>query len=162
MNKSLLLLSIFLIFNACKKDDDQLPYVSSNNPIVEEELTHSSIFIEVDGFENLDGYLAIAIYNSEAQFDAETESYRDTIISGLSDNMSIMIDSIIPGIYAVSIFHDENQDGQLNVGVFNIPTEGFGFSNNPTIVFSKPTFNACKFIIEESQEIIIPITLKHL
>ncbi len=34
------------------------------------------------------------------------------------------------GSYAVSLFHDRNQDGVLNRGELGIPSEGFGFSNN--------------------------------
>ncbi|HEY2111819.1 MAG TPA: DUF2141 domain-containing protein, partial [Dongiaceae bacterium] len=37
-----------------------------------------------------------------------------------------------PGAYAVALFHDENADGHLNTSALGIPTEGAGFSNNPT------------------------------
>ncbi len=53
----LILLCLPLLFNSCKKDDGQEPYVEPSS------LT-TQILIEVDGFENLDGNLAIAINNS--------------------------------------------------------------------------------------------------
>jgi len=46
--------------------------------------------------------------------------------------------------------------------LFNIPQEGFGFSNNPSISFSQPDFNDCKFVIEEGQSVVIPVYLVYL
>ena len=73
MKKLLLLLTFPLIFNSCKKEDGQEPYVDISS------LT-TQILIEVYGLENLDGDLAIAINNNSEQFSSNTESYKDTII----------------------------------------------------------------------------------
>lgn len=34
------------------------------------------------------------------------------------------------GDYAVSVFHDENEDGKLDTTFFGVPEEGWGVSNN--------------------------------
>ena len=34
------------------------------------------------------------------------------------------------GIMAIVVYHDENNDGELNTGLFWRPKEGFAFSNN--------------------------------
>lgn len=44
-----------------------------------------------------------------------------------------------PGEYAVSIFHDEDKDRELDT-FLGIPREGFGFSRNPRIRFGAPSF----------------------
>ena len=149
----LILLCLPLLFNSCKKDDGQEPYVEPSS------LT-TQILIEVDGFENLDGNLAIAINNSSEQFSSNTESYKDTIIDAILHNITIVIEDVTPGTYAVSVFHDEDEDGELDLGgILGIPEEGFGFSNNPAIGFSQPDFNECKFLIEENQSVTVPISL---
>lgn len=43
------------------------------------------------------------------------------------------------GIYAVSVFHDFNNNGKLDTFV-GIPREGYGFSNNPPFRPRAPTF----------------------
>lgn len=48
-----------------------------------------------------------------------------------------------PGSYAVALFHDENDNGRLDKR-FGIPTEGFGFSNNPHLWFGPPSFKAAR------------------
>ena len=49
--------------------------------------------------------------------------------------------TVAPGVYAVSVFHDEDRDRQLDT-FLGIPREGFGFSRNPTVRFGAPRFNA--------------------
>ena len=49
------------------------------------------------------------------------------------------------GQYAVVIHHDENDDDVFQRGIFGVPLEGYGFSNNVRPVLSAPSFAACSF-----------------
>ncbi len=49
-----------------------------------------------------------------------------------------------PGQYALAVLHDENGNGKLDTWV-GIPREGFGFSENPKILFGPPRFNQVRF-----------------
>ena len=50
------------------------------------------------------------------------------------------------GEYAVALFHDENDNGRLD-RMAGIPTEGVGFSNNPSLLFGPPRFTAARFAV---------------
>ena len=79
--------------------------------------------------------------------------------------MEVNINDIDPGEYVISVFHDVDENGELNLSSFlgfDIPQEGFGFSNNPSIGLSQPTFDDCKFTIIEYETLIVPITLNYL
>jgi uncharacterized protein (DUF2141 family) len=45
-----------------------------------------------------------------------------------------------PGRYAAVVIHDENSNMKLDRNFLGIPKEGFGFSNNPRVVFAAPSF----------------------
>jgi uncharacterized protein (DUF2141 family) len=45
-----------------------------------------------------------------------------------------------PGSYAVALYHDANDDGRMDRGVFGVPTEGYGFSRNVGGGLSAPSF----------------------
>ena len=158
MKRSFLILLCFsVLFHSCKKDDGHQPY------LINDPSQNTQFLLEVSGFENTHGNLAISISKTSTQFDSETLSYRDSVLDVTSANMSITINNISAGTYAVSVFHDENKNSTLDVGgVFGIPQEGFGFSNNPNIGFSKPAFNDCKFDIEDGQTLAVPIALVYL
>lgn len=74
----------------------------------------------------------------------------DTAVSdsAVSDTtISVTFESLPLGTYAVSVFHDENEDGQINQGGFGIPLEGFGFSQNPSITTRAPEFSETAIIV---------------
>lgn len=54
-------------------------------------------------------------------------------------------EDIPPGTYALVVIHDENMNGKLDRNVLGIPTEGYGFSNDPKSVFHAPSFSAASF-----------------
>jgi uncharacterized protein (DUF2141 family) len=52
-----------------------------------------------------------------------------------------------PGYYAVALFHDENDNHHLDTNALGIPTEGYGFSNNPTLYFGPPDLSRVRFSV---------------
>jgi uncharacterized protein (DUF2141 family) len=58
------------------------------------------------------------------------------------------------GMYAVSVFHDENSDKQVNSNFIGIPTEGIGVSNNVKGHFGPPKFDDAKFDFNQAGETI--------
>ncbi|MBE9191359.1 DUF2141 domain-containing protein [Gloeocapsopsis crepidinum LEGE 06123] len=53
-----------------------------------------------------------------------------------------------PGSYAVTVFHDENNDQKLNTNFLGIPREGFAISNNPPVKIGAPKFSNASFSVE--------------
>lgn len=47
-----------------------------------------------------------------------------------------------PGTYAVAFYHDQDDDGVLDRGMFSVPTEGYGFSRNVGGGLSAPSFQS--------------------
>ena len=60
------------------------------------------------------------------------------------------------GEYAVTIFHDKNEDEKLNTNFIGIPKEPYGFSNNPMAMFGPPSYEKCLFTVDKD----VTITVK--
>lgn len=58
----------------------------------------------------------------------------------------IHIDGLPSGEYALALIHDANSNGKLDTFA-GIPTEGIGFSRNPSLGFGPPKFAAAQFAI---------------
>jgi uncharacterized protein (DUF2141 family) len=58
------------------------------------------------------------------------------------------------GKYAISIFHDTNEDGELSTNFIGIPKEPYGFSNNPKAKFGPPSFEQSLFEFVEDGQVI--------
>lgn len=47
------------------------------------------------------------------------------------------------GNYAITVFHDEDEDGLIRKNKLGYPIDDFGFSNNPSLLFGVPSFSKC-------------------
>ena len=154
-----------IICVSCNKDTDfgQQPYESQESEEIDSLTT--SIRLEVDGFESQEGDLAIAIFNNKKDFESNSTAFKDSTLSIDSNIMEVNINNMDAGEYVISVFHDADENGELTLNsIFGIdfPQEGFGFSNNPSIGFSQPSYDDCKFTISKDETIIVPITLNYL
>ena len=58
-----------------------------------------------------------------------------------------------PGHYAIAIYLDEDSSGPINRGgLFGIPTEAVGFSNNPTILFGPPSLRSVLIDVQRANQ----------
>jgi uncharacterized protein (DUF2141 family) len=62
-----------------------------------------------------------------------------------------------PGPYAVVVFQDENQNGQIDHNLLGMPSEPLGFSNGfkPGLLAGMPTFEKLRFELPKSAAIAI-------
>ncbi len=52
-----------------------------------------------------------------------------------------------PGTYGLALYHDANANGKIDRNGLGIPKEGFGFSNNPRILFSAPKLKSVRLAV---------------
>ena len=66
--------------------------------------------------------------------------------------------SLEDGVYAVAVFHDENENGKLDMKkiiFIDAPAEGFGFSNSPKLMKGAPDFEDCAFEVDGEADLVI-------
>ena len=56
-----------------------------------------------------------------------------------------VIENLAFGKYAISAYHDANSNAELDTGLFGIPTEDYGFSNNARASFGAPDYADAEF-----------------
>jgi len=94
--------------------------------------------------------------NKEEQF--LEDCFKGRYIPIESEKFFAVFDGLEAGEYAVSLYQDENENGKLDVGkLVPIPTEKYGFSNNPSTTFGPPDFEDCKFKLEDNMSLIIEL-----
>lgn len=58
----------------------------------------------------------------------------------------VRVRNVPPGRYAAQAFHDRNDNGDIDRGLFGIPLEGVGFSNDAKIRMAPPKFAEAAFV----------------
>ena len=59
--------------------------------------------------------------------------------------VTVLVPGVPPGRYAIQAYHDANDNGDLNRGMFGIPKEGIGFSNDAMPRLLRPKFDVAAF-----------------
>ena len=117
--------------------------------------TSLTLTIEVASFENTKGVLRVCVTDQKDDFLKSCTFSK--IVTVEDDTVSLKIENIEKGNYAVSVYHDENNSGILETGgVFGIPLEPYGFSNNPTITFG-PSYKKSVFKMTSDKNISIKL-----
>ncbi len=70
----------------------------------------------------------------------------------------IPIKNLPSGSYCIYVYQDVDNDGKMNNdGLFGLPSEPYGFSNNPSTLFGPPKQKKCLFEINSNQTIEIKL-----
>lgn len=102
------------------------------------------ITIEVEGLRNSQGTVRIGVYNEEEGYLKDKGVIRNETGS-IKRNTCTLETGILPyGDYAMALLHDENNNKTMDYSWLQLPKEGFGFSNNPKIGMSAPSFQETK------------------
>jgi len=108
-----------------------------------------SLSIEFEGLKSDNGKLFIALYNQEADFlKNEIKGLEVDIIDGKA---KANFDNLAKGIYAISSFHDKNNNGKMDTNFLGIPKEPVACSNNAKGSFGPPKFKDAKFSITDNK-----------
>ena len=102
----------------------------------------ASMKLQIIGAANANGSVLVAVYGS-------AESFNDPVRALISASAPIqegLAQLVIPvGEFpdrvAIAAYHDENDDGTLNVNAFGVPVERYGFSNYARGLLGPPTFD---------------------
>lgn len=98
-----------------------------------------NLTVQIDGLRNQRGQLCIRLFSSSRGFPDGGERGVKGQCHKITDNpMILTFNNLISGNYAVAVFHDTNGDGKLNRNSLGMPTEGYGFSNNPAYTRTGP------------------------
>jgi uncharacterized protein (DUF2141 family) len=73
----------------------------------------------------------------------------------------VAIHGVPPGRYAIQAFHDANDNGELDQGLFGIPKEGLGFSNDGWKGWSRPRFDNAAFDFSGATQRLV-LHLRHM
>jgi uncharacterized protein (DUF2141 family) len=74
---------------------------------------------------------------------------------------SVSFGDLAPGSYAVSVIHDANGNGDIDLNMLGIPIEGYGFSNGARGTIGPPSFDAAAVHVGPGEPTRIEITLNH-
>ncbi len=111
-----------------------------------------SVFIS--GIDTPTGSIRVAIYNSQDKF-LEKKSYAFTQNKPVGNSKTLRFDFNMPnGYYAVTCYHDINDNHELDKNYMGVPVEPYAMSNNFNVKWRRPTFDETKFAFSKPAQTI--------
>ncbi|TLP70644.1 DUF2141 domain-containing protein [Maribacter sp. ACAM166] len=123
-----------------------------------------SLTIKANGLENSEGTVVFAIYNKDGSIPDQKfkKYYRKESASIVNNKSEITFNNLPQGLYAVTILHDENNNGKIDTKfMLPLPDEGVGFSNYDDFGLSnRPNFNKANFNLNKDTTVVVKVNYK--
>ncbi len=103
------------------------------------------VAVPVSGLRNDDGVVRCGLYAAAEAFPKAGQESRGVIAKIKGGQAVCVFNCLKPGTYAVAAFHAENNEAQMQYGMFGKPKEGYGFSGNPSSSMGAPAFASAAF-----------------
>jgi len=101
----------------------------------------ASLELVITNLQDSGGTLYIGLYDRASDFPEWDAQIRQARLEVNGARLVATLPDVPPGRYAVAAFHDQNNNGRFDQGLFGIPLEGFGFTRDPTVIFDAPVFD---------------------
>ncbi len=156
-----LLLSALFIVNPTA--EAPAPAVDDTARVVVDDAETGTLVVNMVRFRNSNGKVLISLYNKKDGFPTKPgRAYKGATSKITGRVAQYIFEDLPPGEYAVSIAHDENNNGVLDTSWIGIPREGIGASNNPKGRMGPPRFRESKFSLGAGEKLTKSINLVYI
>ena len=110
----------------------------------------SDLTVNVEGIQTTSGTIMLGLFD-EATYNGEG-AVNGANVTVEGDTISATFAGLTPGEYAVRLYHDVNDDGEMNTNPFGMPIEPYAFSNNAKGRFGPAKWDAAKFTVSADRD----------
>ena len=110
----------------------------------------AELVIKVEILRSAGGNVRVGVFDSSATWLEGEKALARAVTKAAQPATVVTIDGLKPGTYAVALYHDENGNAKHDRNFLGVPVEGFGFTRNPTVVLSPPSFAECSVEVPEA------------
>ncbi len=110
--------------------------------------TQTNLQVFISGASSDTGSIRILVFSKPAGFpDQVKQAVRSISLPPKGGKANFSLKDLPAGTYSVAVIHDQDNNGKLSTNAVGYPTEKFGFSKNPKVYFSPPSFEKAAFVL---------------
>jgi hypothetical protein len=116
--------------------------------------------IDISNVRNANGHVGCYLFNSADGFpSSHAKAYKFSYVTINSGAAVCEFKDIAPGTYAAIVYHDENDNQEIDKNFTGIPQEGYIASNNVRPMFSAPGFPESSFKVDPGTPAVIQVKM---
>ncbi len=115
----------------------------------------ASLTISLTGIDTPAGTIRIGLFAGQEDYEGGP-GLTGALVPVEGETASVTLEGLAPGAYGIKLFHDVNDNGEMDTNPFGMPVEPYAFSNNAPARFGPATWDAASFEIaigENTQDI---------
>jgi uncharacterized protein (DUF2141 family) len=118
------------------------------------------IKLTIKGFRSSRGRALIALFRNDKGFPGKPPKGAPYLAVPIVDGVATgLFEHVPPGAFAVTVLHDEDDDGKMKTSFFGIPKEGLGFSRDARARFGPPDYEDCQVLLQPGRRETLSITM---
>jgi uncharacterized protein (DUF2141 family) len=119
------------------------------------EQISSGMLVQVHGVRSDKGTLVAVLYGDKPdEFLKKGARLARERVPARPGSVALCLDTPRPGVYAVAVYHDENDNRKFDRSWTGLPSEGFGVSNNPKLFLRAPTHGESAVRVGPGQRVV--------
>ncbi len=122
----------------------------------------TKVVADITGFKDNTGVCRACIFNSASSFSGKGQPFQCIVVPINNTTIQAIFENIPSGVYAISVFHDINNNNQMDKNFFGIPKEGYGASKNKLPFATAPSFKDNKFFVAANTTTQLIIKIRNL
>ncbi len=123
----------------------------------------SQVIADIQNIRNDNGNCKVCLFDKEDSFNGKSgTAFKCATVPIKNKKARATFTNIPAGIYAISVFHDANDNNKLDQNFIGIPKEGYGASKNKLPFASAPTFKENQFFVTANSSVSMTISLRNL
>jgi uncharacterized protein (DUF2141 family) len=99
--------------------------LSLSLPLAAQDLT-----LNISNIKEPTGVVYWSVYDNPERYKASDKPLASGSNRPTGDSIRVTLHELPPGEYAARLYHDANDNGELDENMIGLPTESYGFSNN--------------------------------
>jgi uncharacterized protein (DUF2141 family) len=111
--------------------------------------------VKVENVSKKGGDVRLGLYERGSWSNDKAEPGAGAVVPAVAPETVIVLRNLKPGTYGAKLFQDFNRNGEFDFTWLGLPAEKYGFSDDPSVLFHEPGFDATKFTLAPGANTII-------
>lgn len=116
-----------------------------------------NLTVKIPNIDHVKGEMLMAVYNKEEGYMDKKHAIKLTILPVKKKQVIYTYKNLKKGTYAIALMQDLDGNRKMDKNFMGIPKEPYGFSKNPKITFSAPSFEDCAVQLDKNKSIEIKL-----
>jgi len=109
----------------------------------------ATLTVHVTDIDKKGGVLRLSLYDQSGWSKDEDTPIASANVPAVMPATTVILPDIKPGVYAIKLFQDANDNGKFDQNFIGMPLERYGFSRDARPFLSAPGFSHTKFTVTD-------------